>query len=72
MPKKRLPKQVLLGKEIRKSQLDELELDGPITLRILDGTAWDFTIMEVIEDREVWQFNLELLPLYLPSRNSVR
>ena len=24
-------------------QLDDLELDGPITLRILDGTAWDFT-----------------------------
>ena len=24
-------------------QLDDLELDGPITLRILDGIAWDFT-----------------------------
>ena len=24
-------------------QLDNLELDGPITLRILDGIAWDFT-----------------------------
>ena len=23
-------------------QLDDLELDGPITLRILDGIAWDF------------------------------
>ena len=72
MPKERLPKQILLGKEIRKSQLDELELDGPITLRILDGIAWDFTMMEVIENREVRQFNLELLPLQLPSRNSVR
>ena len=24
-------------------QLDDPELDGPITLRILDGIAWDFT-----------------------------
>ena len=23
-----------------KDQLDDLELDGPITLRILDGIAW--------------------------------
>ena len=23
-------------------QLNDLELDGPITLRILDGIAWDF------------------------------
>ena len=24
-------------------QLDGLKLDGPITFRILDGIAWDFT-----------------------------
>ena len=24
-------------------QLDDLELDGLITLRIMDKTAWDFT-----------------------------
>ena len=24
-------------------QLDSLELDGPITLRVLDGIDWDFT-----------------------------
>ena len=24
-------------------QLDDLELNGPITLRILDGIAWGFT-----------------------------
>ena len=23
-------------------QSDDLELDGPITMRILDGIAWDF------------------------------
>ena len=53
-------------------QLDDLELDGPITLRILDGTAWDFTqakMMEVMEDREVWRLNLELLPPQ-PTRKS--
>ena len=46
-------------------QLDDLELDGPITLRILDGTAWDFTSSpkrndEVMEDREVWRLKVRL------------
>ena len=52
--------------------LDDLELDEPITLRILDGIAWDYRpseMMEVMEDREVWQLNLELLPQQ-PSRKS--
>ena len=31
-----------LPKQMGEDQLDDLELDGPITLRILDGTAWDF------------------------------
>ena len=39
-------------------QSDDLELDGPIILRILDGIA----MMEVMEDREVWRLNLKLLP----------
>ena len=44
MPQERLPKQALLAKaNDKKDQLDDLELDGPITLRILDGIAWDFT-----------------------------
>ena len=44
-------------------QLDDLELDGQITLRILDGNACDFPseMMVVKEDREVWRLNLELL-----------
>ena len=46
-------------------QLDDLELDGPITLRILDGTAWVFTSSpkrndEVMEDREVWRLKVRL------------
>ena len=46
-----------------KDQLDDLELDGPVTLRLLDGIAWGFTqAIEVMEDREVWRLNLELLP----------
>ena len=29
-----------------KDQWDKLELDGLITLRILDGITWDFTQVE--------------------------
>ena len=43
MPQERLPKQVLLANANGKDQLDDSELDGLITLRILDGIAWDFT-----------------------------
>ena len=43
MPQERLAKQALLAKQMEKDQMDDLELDGPITLRILDGIAWDFT-----------------------------
>ena len=50
-------------------QSDDLELDGPITLKILDGIAWDFAQIEAMEDREVWRPNLELL-LPQPSRKS--
>ena len=43
MCRERLPKQALLAKAKGEDQLDDLELDGPITLRILDGIVWDFT-----------------------------
>ena len=43
MPQERLPKQALLPAQMRKEQLDDLELDGPIALKILDRIAWDFT-----------------------------
>ena len=42
----------------------------PITRRILDEIAWNFTpseMMDMTEDREVWLLNLELLPPQ-PSR----
>ena len=42
MPQERLPKQALLAKGNGRRPVGRLELDGPITLRILDGTAWDF------------------------------
>ena len=32
-----------LSKQTGKDQLDDLELDGPLTLRNWDGIAWDFT-----------------------------
>ena len=44
MPQKKLPNKLyLLPKQVGKEQLDDLELDGPITLRILDGITRDFT-----------------------------
>ena len=43
MPLERLPKQALLAKANWEDQLNDLELDGPITLRILAGISWDFT-----------------------------
>ena len=46
-----------LPKQMEKDQLDDLELDRPITMRILDGITWG----------EVWWFNFELLP---PPDNS--
>ena len=43
MPQERLPKQALLAKANgRKPVGRPIELQGPITLRILDGIAWDF------------------------------
>ena len=42
MPQERLPKQALHAKANGRRPVDDLELDGPITLRILDGIAWDF------------------------------
>ena len=59
------PNKLYLPKQMGEDQLDDLELDGPITLRILGGIAMDFTtseVMDVIEDREEWRPNLELLP----------
>ena len=45
MPQERLPKQALLAKANGKRSVGWLRstVDGPITLRILDGIAWDFT-----------------------------
>ena len=42
MPQERLPKQALLAKANGRRPVGDLKLDGPITLRILDGIAWDF------------------------------
>ena len=55
-----------------KDQLDDLELDEPITLSIFDGIAWEFTqakMKDVTEDREVWPLYFELL-FPQPSRKS--
>ena len=39
----RLPKQALLAKANGRRPVEQLELDGRITLRILDGIAMGFT-----------------------------
>ena len=43
MPQEKLSKQALFAKQMGEDQSDDLELDGPITLKILDGIDWDFT-----------------------------
>ena len=41
MLRKDSPNKLYLPKQMEKDQLDDLELDEPITLRILDGIACD-------------------------------
>ena len=48
MPQERLPKQNLLAKANGEDQFYDLELDGPITLTILNGIASD-TVSEVLK-----------------------
>ena len=46
-------------------QLDDLVLDEPITLRILNWNRMRIhpsEMMDIMEDHEVWRLNLELLP----------
>ena len=49
-----------------KDQLGDLEVDGPITLRpwmeSLGTSSKQNDVQYVMEDREVWQINLKLLP----------
>ena len=56
---------------MREDQLDDLELDGPIKLKILDGIAWGFTQTNdgCHERPRNLRLNLELLPSQ-PSRKS--
>ena len=46
---------------MRKDKLDDLELDGPSALRILDEIAWDVIQVKCDGRREVWRFNVELM-----------
>ena len=43
MPQEKLPNKLYLPKQMGVDQLNDLEPNGPITLRILDGNAWGFT-----------------------------
>ena len=72
MPQERLPKQVLLAKANGRRPV------GRPTTRWTDyiqDLGWNSLglypseMMEVMEDREVWRLNLQLLPLQ-PSRKS--
>ena len=42
-PQEKLPNKLYLPKQMGEDQLHDLDLDGLITLRILNGIAWDFT-----------------------------
>ena len=72
MPQERLPKQALLAKangrrpvgRVRTRRTDYIEDLGRNRLGLYPSE-----IMDVMEDREVWRLNLELLPLH-PSRKS--
>ena len=56
MPQERLPKQALLAKANGKNQLDDIELDGPITF---ENLVWNrlglhpSEMTEVMEDRKM-------------------
>ena len=54
-----------------KDQLDDRELDAPIRLKMLDGFdgLHPSEMINVMEDRKIWRFNLKLLPPQ-PSRKS--
>ena len=43
MSQERLPNNLYLPKQMEEDQLDDLELNGPITMRILGRIVWDFT-----------------------------
>ena len=74
MPQERLPKQLALHAKAngREDQSNDLALDGP---NYIEDLGWNrlglrpSEMMEVMEDREVWRLNLELLPPQ-PSRKS--
>ena len=69
--KKDSPDKLNLPKLMEEDQLDDLELDGPIIY--IEDLGWNRLglhpreMMNVIEGREVWRLNLELLK---PSRKS--
>ena len=71
MPWKRFPIQAYLPKQMRKNQLDNLELDGPIN----EDLGWNryelhpSEMMEVMKDCEVWRHNLELLSSQPPQKS---
>ena len=50
MPQERLPKQALLAEQLKEEKLDDIELDGLNTLRILDGiTLVESHAVDVVE-----------------------
>ena len=61
-----------MPKQMGEDQLDNQELEGPLHIKDLGSNRLGLhpiEMMEVMEDREVWRLNLELLPPQ-PSRKS--
>jgi len=56
-----------IGKNKKTALWDDRKHAGMITLKILGGIAWELhpsKMLEVVADHDVWQLNLELLPLH--------
>ena len=43
MPQENLPNKLYLPKQMGENHVDNIELDRPISLKILHGISWDFT-----------------------------
>ena len=72
MPQERLPKQALLAKANGRRPVGRPRTRWTDYIKDLGWNCLGFhpsEMMEVVEDREVWRLNLELLPLQPPRKS---
>ena len=71
MPQERLPKQALLAKANGRRPVGRPRTRWIDYIEDLGWSRWGLhpsEMVEVMEDREVWRLNLELLPLQPPRK----